>query len=159
MLIVAKILGLTDTLAQNINVTADIERRTVSITMYNTTLFKEENFEKFIIQIITENTNGLIPGSRLYKNWGLVTGLMRLQRQIFSIIIDLIVYLQKGSHCQGTGLNNNVFKADETVQERSQTLVWIPTLSGFSVINDDTFINRNWLTLGFLKLSHYTNFL
>ena len=65
MLIVAKILGLTDTLAQNINVTADIERRTVSITMYNTTLFKEENFEKFIIQIITENTNGLIPGSRL----------------------------------------------------------------------------------------------
>ena len=68
MLIVAKILGLTDTLAQNINVTADIERRTVSITMYNTTLFKEENFEKFIIQIITENTNGLIPGSRLYKN-------------------------------------------------------------------------------------------
>ena len=59
-----KILGLTDKLAQSIFVSADTERRTVSITITNTTVFLEEKIDKFIIQIMSEDKNGLIPGNR-----------------------------------------------------------------------------------------------
>ena len=71
---VTKILGVTNTLAEKIIVTADTERRTVSITITNTTLFKEEKVEEFIIQIITDEKNGLIPGNRLFEKFGFVTG-------------------------------------------------------------------------------------
>ena len=78
---VTKILGLTYTLAERIIVTADIERRMVSITINNTTLFEKDNFEKFIIQIITDDKNGLIPGNRKFQKFCFVTRSIALGRQ------------------------------------------------------------------------------